>query len=105
MKNTERSSGTKNLILDTAARLFMEKGYEQTSVNDILKFSGIATALCFYSSVRQSSSIDKIFSSFILNNLPFLLIIEYIVKLYCIFKASSIVEIGVFFIKKGKPTN
>ncbi|MCL2054238.1 MAG: TetR/AcrR family transcriptional regulator [Oscillospiraceae bacterium] len=60
MKNTERSSGTKNLILDTAARLFMEKGYEQTSVNDILKFSSIARGSLYYHYKSKEDVLDGV---------------------------------------------
>lgn len=34
-------------ILDTALRLFSEKGYEKTSITDIAKAIGVAQGLCY----------------------------------------------------------
>lgn len=35
-------------LLDTARRLFISKGYEKTSINDILKEVGIAKGTFYY---------------------------------------------------------
>ena len=60
MKNAERSETTKNVILDTAARLFMEKGYEHTSINDILKSSGIARGSLYYHYKSKEDVLDGV---------------------------------------------
>ena len=36
MARSKNPEGTVNLIMDAAFRLFMEKGYEHTSVQDII---------------------------------------------------------------------
>lgn len=60
MKNTERTENKKNEILDTAERLFMEKGYENTSINDILSVSGIAKGSLYYHYKSKEDVLDGI---------------------------------------------
>ena len=60
VKNTERSEATKNMILDTAARLFMENGYEHTSINDILQSSGIARGSLYYHYKSKEDVLDGV---------------------------------------------
>ena len=40
MARNKHPEETVNLILETAARLFMEKGYEHTSIQDIINNLG-----------------------------------------------------------------
>lgn len=46
-------------ILDTAMRLFYEKGYEKTSITDIAKEMGVAQGLCY----RYFASKESIFDT------------------------------------------
>ena len=46
-------------ILDTAMKLFYEKGYEKTSITDIAREMGVAQGLCY----RYFSSKEMIFDS------------------------------------------
>ena len=62
MKNLERTETRKNEILDVAENLFFEKGYEHTTINDILNASGRRKRKIFDSfntRVRKEYSIMK----------------------------------------------
>ncbi len=48
MSNGKTAVERKNEILDAATRLFYEKGYEATSVNDIMNSVGIAKGTLYY---------------------------------------------------------
>lgn len=60
MKNTERTEARKNEILDTAKRLFMERGYEQTTINDILTASGVAKGSLYYHYKSKEDVLDGV---------------------------------------------
>ena len=60
MKNTERTEIRKNEILDIAEDLFISKGYEQTTINDILSVSGIAKGSLYYHYKSKSDVLDDI---------------------------------------------
>jgi len=60
MKNTERTEARKNEILDTAKRLFMEQGYEQTTINDILTASGVAKGSLYYHYKSKEDVLDGV---------------------------------------------
>lgn len=47
MRITKEPEERKQEILDTAMRLFYEKGYEKTSITDIAKAIGVAQGLCY----------------------------------------------------------
>lgn len=47
MRITKEPEERKQEILDTAMRLFQEKGYEKTSISDIAKAIGVAQGLCY----------------------------------------------------------
>lgn len=44
---------TRNLIIDTAARLFVEKGYEHTSIQDIINNLGGLSKGAIYHHLNQ----------------------------------------------------
>lgn len=48
MRIVKEHDERKNEIIDTAAKLFMEKGYEQCSITDILNSIGIAKGTFYY---------------------------------------------------------
>jgi AcrR family transcriptional regulator len=60
MKNAERAEASRNKILDAAERLFMEKGYENTTVSDILNASGIAKGSLYYHYTSKEDVLDGI---------------------------------------------
>lgn len=60
MKNSERTETTKNEILDVSENLFIEKGYEQTTINDILIASGIAKGSLYYHYKSKEDVLDGI---------------------------------------------
>ena len=47
MQITKDPQERKQEILETAMRLFQEKGYEKTSISDIAKAIGVAQGLCY----------------------------------------------------------
>ena len=47
MRITKEPEERKQEILDTAMRIFYEKGYEKTSIADIAKAIGVAQGLCY----------------------------------------------------------
>lgn len=47
MRITKDPEERKQEILDTAMRLFREKGYDKTSISDIAKAIGVAQGLCY----------------------------------------------------------
>ena len=47
MRITKDPQERKQEILETAMRLFQEKGYEKTSISDIAKAIGVAQGLCY----------------------------------------------------------
>lgn len=59
MRITKEPEERKQEILDTAMRLFYEKGYEKTSIADIAKTIGIAQGLCY----RYFPSKETLFDS------------------------------------------
>ena len=60
MKNNERTKTRKNEILDIAERLFMERGYENTTINNILSVSGIAKGSLYYHYKSKEDVLDGI---------------------------------------------
>jgi len=60
MKNTERTALRKTEILDIAERLFLEKGYEKTTINDILIASGMAKGSLYYHFKSKEDVLDGI---------------------------------------------
>ena len=48
MKTVKDGKERRQELLETARRLFITKGYEKTSVNDILKEVGIAKGTFYY---------------------------------------------------------
>lgn len=59
MRITKDPEERKQEILDTAMRLFYEKGYEKTSIADIAKTIGVAQGLCY----RYFPSKEALFDS------------------------------------------
>lgn len=59
MRITKEPKERKQEILDTAMRLFYEKGYEKTSIADIAKAIGVAQGLCY----RYFPSKEALFDS------------------------------------------
>ena len=59
MRITKEPEERKQEILDTAMRLFYEKGYEKTSIADIAKTIGVAQGLCY----RYFPSKEALFDS------------------------------------------
>lgn len=59
MRITKEPEERKQEILDTAMRLFYEKGYEKTSITDIAKAIGVAQGLCY----RYFPSKETLFDS------------------------------------------
>ena len=60
MKNAERTETRKNEILDAAEQLFNEKGYEETTINDILSVSGVAKGSLYYHYNSKEDVLDGI---------------------------------------------
>ena len=60
MKNAERTETRKNEILDAAERLFIEKGYEDTTISDILSVSGVAKGSLYYHYKSKEDVLDGI---------------------------------------------
>jgi AcrR family transcriptional regulator len=60
MKNAERTEMSKNKILHVAERLFAEKGYERTAVNDILNVAGIAKGSLYYHYKSKEDVLDGV---------------------------------------------
>ena len=59
MRITKEPEVRKQEILDTALKLFGEKGYEKTSISDIAKTIGVAQGLCY----RYFPSKEALFDS------------------------------------------
>ena len=59
MRITKEPEVRKQEIIDTALRLFGEKGYEKTSITDITKAIGVAQGLCY----RYFPSKEALFDS------------------------------------------
>lgn len=59
MRITKELEVRKQEILDTALRLFGEKGYEKASITDIAKAIGVAQGLCY----RYFPSKEALFDS------------------------------------------
>ena len=59
MRITKEPEERKQEILDTAMRIFYEKGYEKTSITDIAKAIGVAQGLCY----RYFPSKEALFDS------------------------------------------
>ena len=47
MRISKEPEARKQEILETAMKLFAEKGYEKTSISDIAKEIGVAQGLCY----------------------------------------------------------
>ena len=60
LKNSERTETRKNEILDVAESLFSEKGYIHTTINDILKRSGISKGSLYYHYQSKEDVLDDI---------------------------------------------
>ena len=60
MRNQERTRARKGEILDAAEKLFMEQGYEQTSVNDILEASGVAKGSLYHHYSSKEDVLDGV---------------------------------------------
>ena len=59
MRVTKEPEVRKQEILDTALRIFVEKGYEKTSITDIAREIGVAQGLCY----RYFPSKEALFDS------------------------------------------
>lgn len=51
-----RSQGTRRTVLDAAGRLFVEQGYDDTSIDDIVKRSGVSVGSVYHASVVTCSA-------------------------------------------------
>lgn len=60
MKNTHKAEARKNEILDIAESLFIRKGYEHTTINDVLEVSGIAKGSLYYYFKSKEDVLDGI---------------------------------------------
>ena len=60
MKNSTKAETRKNKILDIAESLFIEKGYEHTTINDVLLTSGIAKGSLYYYFKSKEDVLDGI---------------------------------------------
>ena len=56
---TKEPAERRQEIIDTAMRLFYEKGYERTSITDIAREMGVAQGLCY----RYFASKESIFDT------------------------------------------
>lgn len=65
MSNTKDFDVKRNEILDCAAKLFMIKGYESTSVNTILKEIGIAKGTFYYYFDSKEEVMDGVVMRFV----------------------------------------
>ncbi|MHC5226827.1 TetR/AcrR family transcriptional regulator [Enterococcus sp. LJL99] len=65
MSNTKDFDVKRNEILDCAAKLFMTKGYESTSVNTILKEIGIAKGTFYYYFDSKEEVMDGVVMRFV----------------------------------------
>ena len=48
MKQEEKSLITKNKIISSAAKLFSERGYDETTLQDIMKLSGLSKGAIYH---------------------------------------------------------
>ncbi|WP_345706480.1 helix-turn-helix domain-containing protein [Kitasatospora paranensis] len=53
---TDKSEQTRTLILDTAMRLFQERGYEKTTMRAIATEAGISVGNAYYYFEKKNSS-------------------------------------------------
>ena len=60
MRIVKEADERKNEILDAAARLFMEKGFDRTSANDILAAVGIAKGTLYYHFKSKEDIMDAL---------------------------------------------
>lgn len=60
MRIVKEAEERKNEILDVAARLFAESGYDNTSTNDILKEIGIARGTLYYHFKSKEEILDTL---------------------------------------------
>ena len=60
MRITKEPEERKQEILNTALRLFQEKGYEKTSISDIAKDIGVAQGLCYRYFPSKESLFDSV---------------------------------------------
>ncbi len=62
---TKKTEERRNEILNTAQRLFIEKGYIETSVSEIVKEIGVAQGTFYYYFKTKEEVIDAIIDSYI----------------------------------------
>ena len=66
---------TRNLIIDTAARLFTEKGYEHTSIQDIIDhLGGLSKGAIYYHFKSKEEIIDALSEKLFFENNPFVIV-------------------------------
>lgn len=58
MKQREKSFATKNKILNAASMLFLEKGYEETTMQDIMESSGVSKGAIYHYFVSKQEIIS-----------------------------------------------
>ena len=76
MRISKEPEARKQEILETAMKLFAEKGYEKTSISDIAKEIGVAQGLCY----RYFPSKDILFQTAV-NDCCFLFDFKYCKKM------------------------
>ncbi|MDF9837340.1 MULTISPECIES: TetR/AcrR family transcriptional regulator [unclassified Breznakia] len=60
MRVVKHHDERKNEILDTAEKLFITKGYEKTTINDILKAIGIAKGTFYHYFISKEEVLDAV---------------------------------------------
>lgn len=60
MKETKKAEIRRNEIMDVAEKLFITKGYLNTTINDVLKSTGIAKGLLYYYFTSKEEILDGI---------------------------------------------
>lgn len=58
MKQEEKASITKNKIINAAAKLFSEKGYEETTLQDIMLLSGLSKGAIYHHFKSKQEILD-----------------------------------------------
>jgi TetR/AcrR family transcriptional regulator, fatty acid metabolism regulator protein len=105
-KRDLQAADTKKNIFDTAFRLITEKGFENVTIEEIAKQSGVARGLFYHYFnskddivVETYMIIDKSYSQFYADNAPHCNSIEKIL-LTVIFQARHATQLGIDFVRQ-----
>lgn len=64
-RTTKKPDERKNEIIQTAQRLFIEKGFAETKISDIVKSIGVSQGIFYYYFNSKNAVIDKIIDRYI----------------------------------------